>query len=53
MPSDVRKVYDLPSKSDDFLGLRPTNAGVARKIFGTVTVGRSHHRTSGGTAGEN
>src|SRR6266850_6132330 len=50
MPPDVRKVSDLPDCALDLRSYAP--AGEPRRIFGGLTVGHSHHRTSDGEAGK-
>jgi hypothetical protein len=49
VPSDVRKVSDLPLPVKNS-GLRPISAAQPQELEYELSVGRSHHRTSGGRA---
>ncbi|MDQ1637783.1 MAG: hypothetical protein QOF62_1122 [Pyrinomonadaceae bacterium] len=49
LPSDVRKVSDLPGRPDR-LGLCPCLGRSPLELLNSCPVGRSHHRTSDGTA---
>ena len=49
MPSDVRKVFDLPSGSRIILGCALL-LGRSPEVIAQVSVGHSHHRTSDGKA---
>jgi len=50
MPSDVRKVFDLPQAFEQVWGYAPVSGRSPKYQEALVPVGRSRHRTSDGEA---